>query len=237
MDRMDERYKQLMFPDFAEKNLNAKQNELLEARVKEAYQKAHDLRKFEIELYWKRALYFWGFEAAFMLAFGKICTESPFTNYQHFLLSIISLLAFCFSCLWLLAQEGAKRWQENWEFHIDMLEESISGNLYKTVLHKNNTVHNFYSVSKINKAICFLFIILWAVLFVPPCAFTTENILKATGVDSLKGIEYILPTLIIVASYALGSWFASSHLKTNFEKQVTINAHSRKTSLDQDDSN
>jgi len=29
--------------------------------IKEAYNVALDIRKFEIDLYWKRATYFWGF--------------------------------------------------------------------------------------------------------------------------------------------------------------------------------
>lgn len=31
-------------------------------KVKEAYTRTHEIRKFEIELYWKRAIYFGAFE-------------------------------------------------------------------------------------------------------------------------------------------------------------------------------
>ena len=46
----------------------------------------------------------------------------------------------------------------NWEHHIDMLEEHISGNLYKTVLFETGK-DLFYSVTRINELICT--VILW----------------------------------------------------------------------------
>ena len=41
-----------------------------------ALQLALDIRKFEIELYWKRATYFWTFIAAALAAFGAIQASS-----------------------------------------------------------------------------------------------------------------------------------------------------------------
>lgn len=65
-------------------------NECLEAgtksRLQEAYDKAHEVRQFEIELYWKRALYFWGFEAAFMLAFGTLLAKGNGATGQFYFL-------------------------------------------------------------------------------------------------------------------------------------------------------
>ena len=42
-----------------------------ECKIKETLRKAWEIRNFEINLYWKRALYFWGF---IVLAFSGIVT-------------------------------------------------------------------------------------------------------------------------------------------------------------------
>ena len=129
------------------------------APCREAYEKAHDVRKFEIDLYWKRALYFWGFEAAFLVAFGTILATKN-VDAKYLVLTATSLFAIIFTWLWRLALKGSKRWQENWEAHIDWLEECFSGNLYKTVLSKKG--RPLYSVSRTNEAINMLLLALWS---------------------------------------------------------------------------
>ncbi|WP_442874858.1 RipA family octameric membrane protein [Desulfovibrio sp. Fe33] len=135
-------------------------------RAKEAYQKAHDVRKFEIDLYWKRALYFWAFEGAFLTAYGIILAKGTDVDGQFYYLAVLSLFALCFTYLWSLALKGSKQWQENWELHIDFLEECFSGNLYKTVLYRKEKKGNFYSVSRINERITYLFMLIWSTTFV-----------------------------------------------------------------------
>ena len=117
-----------------------------------AYEFACDTRKFEIELYWKRATYFWGFLivtfAGYFTALEKL---SP--NYQF----IISLIGVSFSLSWYLVNRASKYWQENWETHIYNLEDEITGPIYKTPI--NSSQYNFcslddsysYSISKINQ--------------------------------------------------------------------------------------
>ena len=92
-----------------------------------AYEFARDTRKFEIELYWKRATYFWTFLA---LAFGGYFTalEKLSPKYQF----IISLVGVTFSLSWYLVNRASKYWQENWETHIYYLEDEITGPIYKT---------------------------------------------------------------------------------------------------------
>ena len=41
-------------------------------RMEAALEKAHEIRQFEIRLYWQRSLFFWGFEAAFFVAYIAI---------------------------------------------------------------------------------------------------------------------------------------------------------------------
>lgn len=169
-------FTQLLPPINSEEN--AQKNVMTDKRLKEAYKQAADIRKFEIELFWKRGTYYWAFIlAAFTAHFALIgMIFSTFSNNMNKELSLqnmtelpgLSLLAltitafFCFffSLAWTLVNKGSKFWQKNWEAHIDLLEENITGKLYETFLNSNNTNKEFskcplcykaydYSVTKI----------------------------------------------------------------------------------------
>ena len=71
---------------------------------------------------------------------------------------------------------GSKHWQENWENHVDMLEDEMVGPLYKTVLTRPDaasvgeyvtgviTGPSPLSVSKINQIISLYVTALWVFL-------------------------------------------------------------------------
>ena len=101
-------------------------------KLMKALEHALDIRKFEIEMYWKRAAYFWALiAAAFAGYFAVIGSKIP---NQEFMAYIISCIGFLFTFAWFQVNRGSKHWQENWENHVDMLENKITGRLYKTVL-------------------------------------------------------------------------------------------------------
>lgn len=79
----------------------------------EALKQALDIRKFEIELYWKRASYFWTFIGATLAGFLAI-QASTASNKQD-LSVILSCLGVVFSFAWMYVNRGSKFWQENWE--------------------------------------------------------------------------------------------------------------------------
>ena len=128
--------------------------------IKEAaLNRAWDTRNFEIELYWKRALYFWGFIA---LAFAGY-----FSSNGRLISLSIACAGLFFSIAWFLVNKASKFWQENWESHIDFLESSLEGQLYKTVIKNKSSVLNplqghHFSVSKINQLANLFIIIVWA---------------------------------------------------------------------------
>lgn len=125
-------------------------------KQKNALERAWKNRDFEIELYWKRATYFWGFiAAAFAGYFIIVRTDNDFIQAEY----IVICLGFVFSLAWYFANIGSKKWQENWEKHIDMLEDEITGAIYKTVLEKSA-----YSVSKINIRVSQFVVIIWILL-------------------------------------------------------------------------
>ncbi|QWL81710.1 hypothetical protein HQ395_14325 [Aeromonas hydrophila] len=146
-----------------------------EGKESEALKQALDIRKFEIELYWKRATYFWTFIGATMAGFLAIQASSA-QNKQD-LAVILSCLGMVFSFAWICVNRGSKFWQENWEKHVDVLEDNVTGPLYKIVMSRNamsktgeKVVHFFtgpspISVSKVNQIISLYVFTLWACLF------------------------------------------------------------------------
>ncbi|POD99245.1 RipA family octameric membrane protein [Pectobacterium odoriferum] len=138
-------------------------------KLREAYNKSHDIRKFEIELYWKRATYFWTLTAALItflgLAvttyFGKSTIADPIK-----ILSVslaITILGLLLTIITLFMSQAGKYWQTNWEYHINSLEFIFSGNLHKT--HLKNKKNEIFSISKLNESAQFLFVVFWAMSF------------------------------------------------------------------------
>jgi hypothetical protein len=117
-------------------------------KAKRALKYAWDIRKFEIELYWKRSTHFWTLIGAIFAGYFVVLGSDKIENKDFYTL-IISCAGLLFSVAWHLANLGSKFWQENWEYQIDMLEDELIGPLYKTTLSKNKDLS--YSVTKINK--------------------------------------------------------------------------------------
>ena len=81
--------------------------------------------EFELDQFWKRSLFFWGFISAALVAF---CAAAA---YQHPLLQgVIASFGFVCSAIWTLANRGGKFWYENWESKRIAAEKSITGKLY-----------------------------------------------------------------------------------------------------------
>jgi hypothetical protein len=145
--------------------VSSKDKVLLEA----AYQKAWECRNFEIDKSWSRSTYFWGFIALIFTGYVVLLTADPEKaivdrQYLSYVRLYIILLGFIFSLAWLLVIIGSKALQENWETHIDYLEDLITGPLYKTVFSPVRA--HYYSVSKINEVMAFVTILVWAGLYI-----------------------------------------------------------------------
>ena len=91
------------------------------ALIKSTLEKAHEIRQFEIRLYWQRSLFFWGFILTLYAGLGLMVTaEKQGTLVQ--LMSIgIAALGFFVTCAWYYIEQGSRTWQKNWELHIDYL--------------------------------------------------------------------------------------------------------------------
>jgi hypothetical protein len=150
-------------------------------RQERALDYALDIRKFEIGLYWKRAGYFWTFIAAALAGF--IVVQRDGGDQGEFLAVVLGCIGFVFSLAWYCVNKGSKHWQENWENHVDLLEDAIIGPLYKVVTKRPEIEKAWwhpkgiwqiirlgiagpfpFSVSKINQIVSLFVIALWVVL-------------------------------------------------------------------------
>ncbi|MBR5904771.1 MAG: hypothetical protein IKZ49_04560 [Alphaproteobacteria bacterium] len=108
----------------------------------------------EIQIYWQRALYFFGFISIIGAGYLKIKTMEPTNPIASLLFSMLfTFLAFS----WYLSNRGSKFWQENWELHIKELESnkehSLTNVLHKQIDNKKILSSYPYSPYKINTMI------------------------------------------------------------------------------------
>lgn len=141
-------------------------------KAKAALELALDIRKFEIGLYWQRAAYFWALIAAAFAGYFAILSAEKLVD-KEYLAYILSCIGLIFTWAWFLVNRGSKYWQENWENHVDMLEDEIVGPLYKTILHRpanRNFLETYFlgpqaiSVSKVNLIVSIFTLCIWIAL-------------------------------------------------------------------------
>lgn len=185
---------------------------------KAALEVAHEIRQFEISLYWSRSSYFWGFQIAFFAAIGLVVSElpkamsasEPSARTLALLVGfLVSLLATIFCWLWIKMIDGAKTWQDVWERHIDMLEDEFTGSIYKTYLFDREAVQpgsGPYSVSKINKLIVKTLLTFWifsTILIL--CALTSNlDLFQKLDLSSTELYGIVVLACIAVLFFFLG---------------------------------
>jgi hypothetical protein len=151
--------------------------------AKKAFEMAWDIRNFEIEMYWKRANYFWAFIASAFVGYFAMVTSKNYPEpdkFHHVEVYFIICIGFTLSIAWLLTNKGSKSWQRNWEAHVDLLEDKFTGPLYKTVYSTKT-----YSVSKINELISLMFAVVWLLL----------------------GVKYLFDKDLLNIPYGTPNWF------------------------------
>lgn len=140
-----------------------------------ALEYALDIRKLEIELYWKRATYFWTLNASVFAAYFLVSAASESFDDKPIHILLVSCIGFILSFGWFLVNKGSKQWQENWENHVYLLEDGVIGPLYKTKLSRAHEDSSFdklitgpaqLSVSKLNQIISFFITTVWVLLVV-----------------------------------------------------------------------
>lgn len=185
---------------------NEDRKKLREAALKRAW----ETRTFEIQLYWQRALYFWGFIALCFAGYFDVYGEKG----KEELPLIVAVAGYVFSLAWFLVNKASKFWQENWEGHIDCLEDEFEGSIYKTVLINKSDLWNPtkgypFSVSQINQFCSLFVVIIWLVLIVKSLSFLKVDIFSGTLTIGVQ----VIATIFIISVLTWVFWCKS---RTNF---------------------
>jgi hypothetical protein len=166
---------------------------------KKALDLALEIRKFEIELYWKRATYFWAFITVAIAGYvTALAAKDLAQGEKREALLAASCVGVVFSVAWYFVNRASKFWQENWEKHVDLLEDAVIGPVYKTILSDEN-LHFWrlwapypFSVSKLNQTLSLFIVLLFLLLDAttlwkyfrfgwPPDPFATAMVLLSLG--------------------------------------------------------
>lgn len=136
-------FKELLHKEFSDENPVLLRDDL--NRIQKAFEVAHRIRDFELNLYWQRLNYLWVIAALLLAGWGVLASKlleastatsttlsiPPQPSQLIFLsLGIISIAGCFFSLLSLSITEAGKYWQMVWEEHIYKLEPFISGSIY-----------------------------------------------------------------------------------------------------------
>lgn len=164
-------------------------------------ERAYDIRKFEIELYWKRATYFWGFLIASFTAYFIVSDNTKFQDDTYQL--IVICFGLLFSLSWYLVNRGSAYWQSNWERMIEAIEEKLKIDFYVSDLlidekkFLNPIAPYRFTVGKINIIVSLYVYISWILLL---CLYLESNLNFSRSFD-LKKMVFILTTVLF--SYIL----------------------------------
>jgi len=136
-------FKELLHKEFSDDEPVLLRDDL--NRIQKAFDVAHRIRDFELNLYWQRLNYLWVIAALLLAGWGVLASKlleafianattfstTPQPSQLIFLsLGIISIAGCFFSLLSLSITEAGKYWQMVWEEHIYKLEPFISGSIY-----------------------------------------------------------------------------------------------------------
>lgn len=131
------------------------------------YKEILELRKFEIENFWKRTLFFWGTIAIVLAGYFKADLNDKY-------LVFISFLGIIYNTIFSMSIRGSKFWQEHWETMAVVYENSLNFSLLKKgtsqiIDNKNKssliTYPYRFSVSKLTMLLSDITVLLWVMFW------------------------------------------------------------------------
>jgi hypothetical protein len=81
---------------------------------------ASEVRNSEIERFWQRSLFFWGFIAAALVAYGT-------TGGQPRLQVLAGCYGFLCALAWTLQNRGSRYWTQSWQQKVELVERDVLG--------------------------------------------------------------------------------------------------------------
>jgi hypothetical protein len=168
-------------------------------------QKKHEVsikaREHEINLFWQRSLFYWGFISVSLITYTTLSFKRP----------IIALFISCFGLIcsisWSMINRGSKYWQEYWEKQVEDSEVEITGPLFSVdgnVQQKGLWLSaRKFSPSKITIALSDYTSTLWLFLLAIQIITQFSNLTITTMKQKLAGLVFVLFTLV----FASAMWF------------------------------
>jgi hypothetical protein len=140
---------------------------LSEMQKKLAWETAIKRLDFEIDLLWRRGLYFWTFIAVTFIAYSSLSHGADFGR------KLTSIFGFLLSLAWCLANMGSKYWQAVWEVKVKKLEIDVTGKLYGWIPDmaekKDILKGRRFSVSRIAIAVSGMVTLFWLGILAREC--------------------------------------------------------------------
>lgn len=168
-------------------------------RARARYEFACRARELELDLFWKRSLFFWGFIGAAFIAYSAVRASAE-------LATLIAGFGFVCSLVWTLANRGSKFWYENWEQKVKKSEIEFTGPWFNEP--EPPKTDNFwlsgrrFSVSKLAIALSDYVFGLWLILLVARVADVLAPApipdLWRTRVAGVFGIASVLYGFLVV---------------------------------------
>lgn len=192
-------------------------------KLRDALEIALDCRKFEIELYWKRANYFVLIIGAVFIGFYNV------DNYIY--REILAFLGYSLSFAWLCLNRGSKFWQENWEKNIEYLSSANGTPIFDLIQYGNRNQWKVmssypYSVSRLNQIVSIFIWLCWFVLIL----YTSYMSLRILGTipDSrwwaitVIKVVYLIFIPFVITGFGKGFMGRGKIKRLNLEKSVII---------------
>lgn len=159
-----------------------------------------DTRKFEIENFWKRTVFFWGTIAILLAGYFNA------KNSEHYLI-FVSYIGLFYNLIFSLSLRGSKYWQEHWESASVIYERALKFRLFRWNLQDRITADNKnvffllrpyrFSVSKLTMILSDITIILWLILIIKDINFLDENNFLHFDFASKNTIDYFTTMVVL----------------------------------------
>lgn len=167
-------------------------------------------RAREIDLFWKRATFFWAFQIA-ALAVIALAIDDKVTSFDD--LNAINWLIICVgislglvaSFSGYLSARGSKYWQEVWEKKVELLEHEFPLFRTKTYVSIKFAGAGTWSVSKQVVLFIFYTFILWALAALGAFAVLLHGMIcnEMLSIAAVGGISLLVPSVLYCIAMCL----------------------------------
>ncbi len=159
-------------------------------------------RQLELELFWRRALFFWGFIASAFIGFANTYPERP----------MVAMAVSCFgvicSLCWALVNRGSKYWYEAWEVKVKRYGGEDVQKLFshpEASQKKGLWSAKRYSVSRVAIALSDFTFVLWVgILLCQAVPFFIKDIEKCSPSKFVVGALLLVTVIYAVLILARG---------------------------------